>query len=101
VKGPFELVDIAVVKAVDVHLDNPNDVLAIRSSYPLGRRKKSQLIPPMLSPAKRFSATDEQAMSEACMRAWHGFEPNVANMPADGSAPCCLGDRSPTPLSAE
>ena len=57
-KGPLEFVDIAVVKAVDVQLDNPNDVLAIRSSYPLGRRKKSQLMdPPMLSPPKRYSAT--------------------------------------------
>jgi hypothetical protein len=49
VKGPLELVDIAVVKAVDVQLDNPNDVLAIRSSYPLGRRKKSQLMNPQCS----------------------------------------------------
>ena len=49
VKGPLELVDIAIVKAVDVQPDNPNDVLAIRSSYPLGRRKKSQLMNPQCS----------------------------------------------------
>jgi hypothetical protein len=54
----------------------------------------------MLSPPKRYSATHEQAMSEAWMQAWHRFEPNVAKIEPMAALLAALGTGRPR-LSAE
>jgi hypothetical protein len=46
VKGPLELVDIAVVKAVDVQLDNPNDVRTLRLFLDLVAQKGHAVFKP-------------------------------------------------------
>jgi hypothetical protein len=47
VEGLLELLDIAVVEAINIELDDPNDLVAIRSAYALGRRQKSHLVEPL------------------------------------------------------